>query len=233
MIYIVFAPPRQGKTFWVTSLALAEMEKKKPKRVLSNYPILHPKHGFSYKWKMEYIYDVRDSMIIIDEAYRDISSRKHKEFTVDQHTAFATNGHNNNDFWIIAQSPARVDVIVREMCNVFYFVRKKCIPLTKIPLMFIIEGYLDEQNIAMRHSSNDAIYSTEWCLPRRRVKNAYDTHYFGHSEDMEREYERWEFPEGSNMLPNPDRFVLDPVRLTLIYSSLGRHLRSFYDKVKR
>lgn len=197
MIYIVFAPPRQGKTFFVTSLALQEMQKKSKdkKKVFANYPIQDKKGNFCYKWNMDLIYDVRDSMIIIDEAYREISSRTHKDFTVDQHTAFATNGHNNNDFWIIAQSPARVDVIVREMTNVFYYVRKKTIPFTKKPLFFIVEGYLDEQSITARYNVDKPIYSTEWLLARKKIKKAYDTHFFGH-ESNNRVYERWfEEPE--------------------------------------
>ena len=187
MIYIVAGPPREGKTFWVTYLALKEMARKgkRKRKVFSNYPIKHKKYGFSYKWDMDLIYDIRDSVIIIDEAYRDVSSRNHKDFTVDQHTAFATNGHNNNDFWIIAQSPARVDVIIREMTNIFFYVSKYCFPFSKSPLWFTIRGYLSESDLQSQDS-----YSTESILPSKRVKNAYDTHFYGNS-NVDIVYTKW------------------------------------------
>jgi len=185
MIYIVWAPPRQGKTFYCTWLAIKEL--KKGKSVFSNYPIVHEEKKLFKKpeilstkiWKSDFVYhDITDSTIIIDEGYRDFSSREFKKFDTDKHTFFATNGHNNNDIYVIAQNPARVDLIIREMTNVFIFVRKACFIGSDKPLWFRVEGFLSIEDFAQRYHNPNAVYTSMFLLPKRYIKKAYDTHYY-------------------------------------------------------
>ncbi len=176
MIYIVWAPPREGKTYFATRWALRRLRSGVP--VYSNYPIIDRRRSLSSMiWTPDLSAEsIHDSMIIVDEAYRDYNSRSFKNFTTDEHTFFATNGHNNIDVVLIAQNPARVDVVIREMCNIFFFVRKISIPGISRPLGFRVLGFLDEESMVSR--SKDAAYSSEYVLFRRRVADAYDTHYF-------------------------------------------------------
>ena len=197
LIYVVSAPPRQGKTFYVT-YKMMEILKKGKEKVFSNYPIIFEwlsyrerfKNIFryllrkplkkskifsSFMWKKEYMGDpIYDSSIVIDEAYREgVSSREWKDFSIQQHTWFATNGHNLNDIWLIAQNPARVDTIIREMTNYFIFVKKKYF-LWTIFLWFVIEYHTDDANKKM----NREPYFRERLTLRKDVMKAYDTHYF-------------------------------------------------------
>lgn len=222
MIYIVWAPPRQGKTFYLTYLALKELRKTKDaKQVFSNFPIMYQeelsllrkirnriiniinkirkrpelnekgKLLSSYRWYPEFIYTgIHDAMIIIDEAYRDYSSRNFKDFKVDQHTFFATNGHDNNDIYLIAQGINRIDVIIREMVNLFIFVKKTCLPWSKKPLYFTIETYLSEEDFKRRRQDEECTWTRERLRFKPDVARAYDTHYFKHSDDST-PYKKW------------------------------------------
>lgn len=181
MIYLIWGPPGAGKTYFATREALRQ--RRKGRAVYSNYPIVDPRSGWSaYVWQPEYVYEtVTDAVLVIDEAYRDYNSREYKKFNVDMHTFFATQRHNNLDIFLIAQNPARIDVIIREIVNVFYYVRAWWrLPVLGHPLGFTATGYLDEED--MRSRSKDAVYSRERYLFSRRVARSYDTHYYGRGE---------------------------------------------------
>ena len=175
VIYIVWAPPREGKTYYCTRWALRRL--RSGKTVYTNYPIIDSSGLSSMVWSPELVHEsIHDALIIIDEAYRDYNSRNFKSFTEDEHTFFATNGHNNLDIVLIAQNPARVDVVIREMTNVYYFVRKFELPFLSHPLWFRVLGFLDETSMASRDPKQ--AYSSELVFFRRSVASAYDTHYF-------------------------------------------------------
>ncbi|HZK71717.1 MAG TPA: zonular occludens toxin domain-containing protein [Clostridia bacterium] len=177
MIYIFFAPPREGKTYCVTAWALKELAKNK-RRVFSNYPIVTDKVS-TLVWKPDLVdSDIVDSLIIIDEAYRDFNSRNFKNFSSSEHFFFATNGHNNIDIILIAHSPARLDTVIREMASYFFFVKKVHLPFSTRPLWFRVEGFLDEISLSQRFVHKTLSYSVEHYLFKRSVARAYDTHYF-------------------------------------------------------
>ena len=129
-------------------------------------------------------------MIVIDEGYIDYSSRDFKSFDKETHTFFATNGHNNNDIYLIAQNPARLDLIIREMTNVFIHVRKHSFPWSTAPLWFTVEGFLTQEDFALRHSSPEAVYTRRQLYPSKQVKKAYDTHYYRNG-DNDFKYSTW------------------------------------------
>jgi hypothetical protein len=165
----------------MTALALRKM--KRGRRVFSNYPIVSPDRKYSsLEWKPKYIYEcIHDADIIIDEAYRDYSSRNFKDFGVDCHTFFATNRHNDLNVYLIAQNPARVDVIIREMCNEFLAVKKHAIPFIDRPLWFTMIGYDTEENMAQKNP--DAVSSKESFIFNKYVAGSYDTHQFRNPDD--------------------------------------------------
>lgn len=128
-------------------------------------------------WTPDLVHEsIHDALIVIDEAYRDYNSRSFKSFSGDEHTFFATNGHNNLDIVLIAQNPARVDVVIREMTNIYFFVRKLSLPFVSRPLAFRVLGFLDELSMSSRDPK--MAYSSELVWFRKYVAQAYDTHYF-------------------------------------------------------
>jgi hypothetical protein len=104
---------------------------------------------------------------------------------------FATNGHNNNDFLLIAHSPARLDTVIREMVNTYYYVKKFQIPLMGRPLWFKVEGYVDELSLSQRYTNPNAVYSIERYLFKKRVAHAYDTHFFKKPDTEDIEFISW------------------------------------------
>ncbi|WP_406657401.1 zonular occludens toxin domain-containing protein [Methanolobus sp. ZRKC2] len=201
MIYVYWAPPRKGKTYSCTDDALRKMEefhKKRKKdpdfkgRVFSNYPIKHPKLGFCDVWFPHMCeWPIYDSEIYIDEAYRDFNSRKHKMFSDEEHLFFSTNGHNGNNINLIAQNPARIDLIIREMTDTFFYVKKTEIPIIGRPLWFTLDAYLCEDDFKRRHMDPDALYNRTHKIFRPKVAKAYDTHYFRKACDQEPEFINW------------------------------------------
>jgi Zonular occludens toxin (Zot) len=215
MIYIIFAPPRSGKTYYATAWALKELKKGK-RKVFSNYPIISPKYGSSYVWKPEYASsDIVDSIIFIDEAYRDFNSRNYKSFTSDEHLFFATNGHNGLDIVLIAHSPQRLDTVIREMATIFYYVSKVAIPFIDRPLWFKIEGYPDELTLSQRFVRQDNSYSIEHCFFKKSVANAYNTHFFRKDNIHPELYSTWvENLEGAvAVTPSVETDSLSPPRV--------------------
>lgn len=214
MIYLIWAPPSEGKSYIGTHLGVNYLLNSN-RKVYSNYPIVYhkklplvqrglnigrkllkkpvkPEKIFSsLKWEENYIYmGIHDSVIILDEAYmyKGFSSR-HK-MTDDQHSFFATTGHDNNLVYLIAQHYNRLELIMRENANYWIFVRKTNNPLSRVvkegeagregelkPLFFNAEYYLSEDDFKFRR-----IHKTEYKIERiwfnKRVAMAYDTKKF-------------------------------------------------------
>ena len=208
MIFIIVAPPRSGKTYFATHLAVKELKhigtRKGYNRIYSNYPILdHKTRKSTFKWEKQYSYEnIQDSMIIIDEAYTQYSSRNYKKFTEDDHAFFALNGHNGNDIYIIAQNAARVDVIIREMCNEMYYIRKTTLPFSDRPLWFWVHTYQDLNEMAKMTPDPFLAVKRRPMLFRKRVSKAYDTHYFRKPGEETFNPVLW-----SELITNPDETI--------------------------
>lgn len=197
MIYIIWAPPRKGKTYYATWIAIRALKniykgKGNKRKVFSNYPIYHKKWGSSLYLDRDTLkYDITDSVIIFDEAYRDFNSRTFFKFTKAEHTFFATNGHDNNDIYLIAHGIGRVDSVIREMVDTFFFVKKYGIPFVERPLFFNIEGYIDLIDIAQRHRRN-TVYSSFWLRFNKDVAESYNTHFFRKPDNPDVDFITWE-----------------------------------------
>ena len=197
MIYIIWAPPRKGKTYYATWMAVRALKriakgKGNKRNVFSNYPIYHKKWGSTLYLNRDTLnYDITDSLIIFDEAYRDFNSRTFYKFTKKEHTFFATNGHDNNDIILIAHGINRVDSVIREMVDTYFFVKKYGLPFMDRPLLFNIEGYIDLVDIAQRHRRNTA-HSSFWLRFSKDVAKAYDTHFFRKPDNPDIEFISWE-----------------------------------------
>lgn len=183
------------------------MRNKNGKRVISNYPIYDTKSkSYSYMWRSDYVYEtVTNSMIVLDEAYRDFNSREYKKFNTDMHTFFATNRHNGNDILLIAQNPQRIDTVLREMANMFLYVQAFKIPLIWRPVFFKVMGYLMVEDF----TANRPPYYTKRYFFRKNVAKGYDTHYYK-LEGSEPTFEKW-FAEPDTIQDNDFNDVIDGV----------------------
>lgn len=184
MIYIIEAPPGEGKSLFMTELVMKELKKKKGKKVFTNYPVIFSWKNqvlSSFVWKNDYLIEgVEGSMIVLDEAWQYFSSREWKKFSVEIQQAFATNRHNENDYYLIVQHHARLDIIIREVTSKFYVLRKTKIPFTEKPLWFTLRVFLTELDVDSFNSTKnkELIYVTERFRLKKQVARAYDTHYF-------------------------------------------------------
>lgn len=182
-VYVIFAPPGEGKSYIATALALKFMEE--GRKVFTNYPVvsIDGEHVSMY-WERQFMEkNACGSVIIIDEAYRDYSSREFKSFTKDDHTWFATTGHNEISLYLITQNPQRIDLIIREVVNVWLKVRKVEIPILEIPLLFVVDAYLSEMELAAAAVGRVSPYYTERYWFKKRVALAYDTRFFRKDKD--------------------------------------------------
>ena len=183
MLYLIWAPNGQGKTYMGTDWAcnaLKDISKGRGTRdrVISNYPIQHKKYGSTLMWNRNTSgYNIYNALVIIDEAYRDYNSRDYRGFTKQEHMFFATTRHCNVDVALIVQGINRLDSVIREMIAEFLFVRKYTLPFSDRPLFFKVEGYEDEISIARRYKDNTQ-HSTQWIRFKQSVASAYDTHYY-------------------------------------------------------
>ena len=154
-------------------------------------PPLQPIVHSTYIWEDRYIYSgITNAVIILDEAYRDFSSKESYDFKKDKHTFFATNRHNDLDIYIIAQHPDRIEVIIREMCNIFYYIFKWKNPITGKPLWFDISGYLSQEDFKLRNLKTDMRFSHERIWFRKQIAEAYDTKFF--RKEPKIEIKRWD-----------------------------------------
>lgn len=211
MIYIIWGLPGEGKSYYATHLAIKLL--KNNKKVYTNFPIRYfKKQGVirrllnkllkkenktieynSFVWEDNFIYeDLVDSTIIIDEGYRNFSSRESWNFSKDMHTFFATNRHNNLDIYVIAQNPARLDRIIREMSNIFYNVTKWINPITGNPLWFSVQGYSDisDMGIEKIRGNKNLRISHERIFFKKDISQAYDTHFY-RKESILRNDKKW------------------------------------------
>lgn len=193
MIYIVWGHPGEGKTYYCTLQAIQGL--REGKTVFSNYPIFWNGKS-SFKWKPEYASlsnPPTNAIIVIDEAYRDYNSRKFQSFTTEEHTYFATNRHNNLEIYLIAQNPARLDVAIREISQ---FILMKKYSIFGFIIGFKAEFFEFLEDLSQRKKgAKDAHYHQEFCLFRKYIANAYDTHFWGKKNSEPFIGEPWTLPD--------------------------------------
>ncbi|MCK4679283.1 MAG: hypothetical protein KAT48_14205 [Bacteroidales bacterium] len=203
MIYNYFGAPKNGKTYTMVEKIIKALKRDK-RKVFTNFPVFY-KDKTTYKWLPEMVtWDIFDSDIYIDEAYIDYSSREFKKFSMDQHTFFSMNGHNGDDIILATHHPARLDTIIREMVNMFYYVKKTAWPLSERAIFFTIEGYQTELALSQRYSNPNAIYTKHRLLAKKSVYKAYDYHYFRKPGVERKDFELWPSPDidGTDILYN-------------------------------
>jgi len=183
-ITIVFGLPGNGKSYLSTTRVCKELVAGK-KHVVTNYPVQF-KGKTPIKWNSRFaIHGLNNSLIVIDEGYREFNSREYKGFSPEEHLFFATNRHNDNDIIIIAQHPARIEKVIREISS---FVMVKKISLFR-PLLFRTYHFDIEEDLSLPLNSARVGASITWF--RKKYAKSYDTHYYKtDSLDMDL-LERW------------------------------------------
>lgn len=179
MIEVYSGIPGSGKTYNVTKKAVKAL--RKGRMVFSNYPIVtykglgkNKKRIVSKKLSREMISDKvfpMGSLLIIDEGASWFSSRDWKEFKRDDIVLFTQHRHIGIDMYVIAQHPQRLDTVIREIANIFWWCEK--FPI--IPL-FRLTGYYDFTEIAS--SKPNIKPKTRFSLFKMKYARCYDTTYY-------------------------------------------------------
>lgn len=124
----VFTPPGGGKTTLaadlVRKIVMDAVDEKK--KVFSNVPIVG-----AYRFDIEDLgkYQIKDSVIIIDEAGYKLSNRSwQSNLNMQQIREIKLHRHNNNDVWLFSQSYGDVDNKFRELTTGLYMLKKSRIP---------------------------------------------------------------------------------------------------------
>lgn len=173
-IEIYFGRPGAGKSYLATLHVSEELRKKRGRPQYTNFPVRW-KDTFSFFWDFPLVHEaIFDSDVHMDEAYRDVNSRDWKNFDEDTHLFFSTHRHNGNNIYLYAQSPARIDKIIREIA-VFYWVRPMRNPFTGTPLWFKIEIYEDEDALKDRYKIKTSGFRVRF---KKEVAKCYDTKQF-------------------------------------------------------
>lgn len=184
MIYIIWGPPGAGKSYYATRWAVSELNRtgKRAKKVYSNYPIVQKKKNkvlSSYKWKPELVYEnIYNSIVFIDEAYRDYNSRDYRNFTDDLQVFFSTQRHNDDDLVLISPNPARIDKVIREMTNLFIYIIPHRFLIFRTPIYFTAESFLSFEDFPLRFKNPAYVYGKEHYFYQKKISRCYDTKQF-------------------------------------------------------
>lgn len=131
MIKGYFGLPGSGKTTFLTMIAQKELNRiasgRSPyKRVLTNFYC----HGC---YKIDYsqlgLYDLSDSLILLDEITLDADSRNFKQFDQIKKKFFLMHRHYSIDVIYFTQQWDGVDKKIRDITHDLYYVKKLRLPL--------------------------------------------------------------------------------------------------------
>lgn len=139
MISHYFGKPGCGKTTMGCKLAIDETVRIANgvscyERVYTNFKVDHPLVNY-IPWEFVGLYDLSNSLIIIDEATAYADSRDHKSFDSDvrdfmlQHRHYADHEKGYRcDIIFIAQSWNRIDKTIRDITEHVYYLKKSIFP---------------------------------------------------------------------------------------------------------
>lgn len=121
MICRAFGLPGCGKTTFLTELAYKN--RNKYKHIYSNVPLNMPwVEKIEISWLG--VYDIRDCLILIDEAMIEFGDRDYKKFSKEKLWFFTQHRHYHADIWIFAQEADGVDKKIRSLSARMYYIYK-------------------------------------------------------------------------------------------------------------
>lgn len=128
-ISMYFGLPRSGKTTFATAIAVKEAKRikmgvSKYKAVYTNYPVIHDNVYQIDPVKDLGVYEITDSLILIDEATLCVDSRDYKNFDKRLRSYFFLHGHWRCDIIMFAQQWDGVDKGIRVCTDRVYYVHK-------------------------------------------------------------------------------------------------------------
>lgn len=198
MISMFSGLPGSGKSYILTHEIIKAMKIGRP--VFSNFKVLHPKLGGCYKLDIDMIKDVvfpEGSLLVIDEAGMCYNSRDWKKFDIKDFEFFTQHRHQGYDLLLGVQHPNRVDVSIREVVNIFYWVQCWKIPIIKRPLFFKAVGYAEIQYLGRTHIPKEieksVVFNRKFVWFRKKISQSYNTHSLRQNQKVDMSiFERWE-----------------------------------------
>ena len=147
MLQVIAGIPGSNKTLYATSLAVKYMKKGRP--VFTNYPVCYRtifgREYRTYKLTKKMLRDQvfpPGSILIIDEAQMWFNSRKFEQFSDEDLLLFSQHRHFGYEMFLITQHPARLDKVIREICNIFWIV-------DKFPICTLATGYYEYSHMIL------------------------------------------------------------------------------------
>ncbi len=167
MIEAYLGLPGSGKSYAINYRAINAL--KKGKNVYTNFPV-----DGAYKLTLEMMKEAEfppDTLLCIDEAGAYFSSRNWSEFPTEVYQLFSQHRKMNMDMLIAVQAIARVDLAIRELCNIFWWSQNPILPF------FRYTGWYDINEIGRfeEHIS----YKNSFIPKRKKYFNSFDT-FFQH-----------------------------------------------------
>lgn len=130
MITVYYGPPGVGKTTVLARYAFCNFIRSKLHlpcypRVFCNYPM---KHTYQFSKKDFGVYDMSDSLILIDESSIDYNNRKFKDLPMSTIEHAKTARHYKEDIIMCSQAFNDTDVTFTRLATRYYLLRKSKIP---------------------------------------------------------------------------------------------------------
>ena len=199
MITGFFGLPRSGKTYLMSMYGLYFVKKKYP--VYSNYP-LKGAYKLNFQDVVNGVMFKENAVLLLTEMHNYANSREWEKLSPDLFFLFSQGGKANLRLFYDAQDSSRVDKILRENTNYFYYVNsliyknemKAEAKLKKWDILgriLVVDKYTTNYDFSFRKSdrASRSFHFINW-----KILNTYDSFYFikEFNFDKKEVFEKWQ-----------------------------------------
>lgn len=173
MISLFTGKPGEGKTLIMTQKAYKEA--KKGRQIYSNYKLEFDKEeniNVKYYKEIEELVDVKEALILMDEAQIYINSRNWEKLPLEFQYKLQLHRHDGLDIWGTAQHISRVDIVCRQLIHNYY----KCKKMFDLGgMIYFLLIRLDEDQIN-KEMDKIRILGRELVIFNKKNPPLYDTY---------------------------------------------------------
>jgi len=172
MINILTGRPGQGKTYVLARKAYDFLHK--GVQVYSNIKLAYEGDNLSYWHDPEQLTDLKNGIIIMDEAHVYFNSREWQDMSKDTQRKLQQHRKDGLHIWGTVQHEARIDVVFRELVSGFYLCSKilgSSEDSKRIFGLIRVAQFFPED----MKSKNKVENFVEWFFIRKKYVEFYDT----------------------------------------------------------
>jgi len=217
----------KGKSYRLTKTVYEYQKKKQDWTIFSNVPIPNAKK-LTKQMLEDCVEFPERSLLIIDEANAWFPSRRYKDLDQNVIDFFHYHRHLKIDIILVTQIPMRLDVVIRDLCDKWYWSRAIKIPSKKYhdgkALLFFYDSYLLHEDFG----DSDKRSSRSFVIPQQKVFNYYSTYLDSIRDGRKKiEYEDWD-----NGVPVPLTFRENVLlKFENFYFLIKNKLKGVFDSV--